>query len=279
MDQETRPGALDRALASLEWTLGMARRTVLAAGRWTDLPAGSGAFHFASSGSAEVRAGAQRWSLAAGDLLLIGAGRRHELHATGDTAVISGFFDHDEPGRQVMAFLPETVAVPGFAGHEPELAGLIEQLVCAPEAARAGEALICGQIASAVLSAAVRSWAERGLAPERWLQRFDDPLVARAVDAIRTDPGRGWTVDELAREATMSRSAFAEQFRVVVGRSPAAYLTAVRVQRGMELLAQGASIADVARRMGYESEAGFRRAFRRHTGTNPASWRQTAVAG
>jgi AraC-like DNA-binding protein len=43
------------------------------------------------------------------------------------------------------------------------------------------------------------------------------------------------------------------------------------------MLRAGASVTDIAYQLGYESDAGFSRAFRRHVGVSPSLWRRTAV--
>jgi AraC-like DNA-binding protein len=71
----------------------------------------------------------------------------------------------------------------------------------------------------------------------------------------------------------MSRSTFAERFRSVVGRSPADYVTEVRVDAAKRMLDAGSSVSAVSRELGYASDEGFSRAFRRRTGLTPSSWR------
>jgi AraC-like DNA-binding protein len=71
----------------------------------------------------------------------------------------------------------------------------------------------------------------------------------------------------------MSRSTFAERFRTAVGRSPADYVTEVRIDAAKRMLDAGRSVSDVSRELGYASDEGFSRAFRRRTGMTPSSWR------
>lgn len=77
----------------------------------------------------------------------------------------------------------------------------------------------------------------------------------------------------LASIGAMSRSTFAERFRSTVGRSPADYVTEVRVDAAKRMLEAGRSVSDVSRELGYTSDEGFSRAFRRRTGQTPSSWR------
>jgi AraC-like DNA-binding protein len=74
----------------------------------------------------------------------------------------------------------------------------------------------------------------------------------------------------------MSRSVFAERFREAFGRSPGGYVTDARVHRAKELLEAGESVSEVSRTLGYASDEGFRRAFRRVTGVAPSRWRASA---
>jgi len=101
-----------------------------------------------------------------------------------------------------------------------------------------------------------------------------DPKLSRAMVAMHDDPAHGWSADRLADVAGMSRSAFMERFRLVVGQPPMAYLRAWRICRAAEALAQGARVSDVARRFGYRSADAFSRAFQAQFGCGPANWRR-----
>lgn len=108
-----------------------------------------------------------------------------------------------------------------------------------------------------------------------WIAALRDPQIARAVGEIHADPSREWTVTDLARCAGVSRSALADRFTRLVGQSPIEYLTRWRLQLAARLLrAEDASIAEIAGRVGYESEAAFHRAFKRYVGSTPATWRR-----
>lgn len=87
-------------------------------------------------------------------------------------------------------------------------------------------------------------------------------------------PAHPWTLDELAREAGLSRSSLVERFTHFVGVPPIQYLAQWRMQLASNLLAEGsASIAEVAFAVGYGSEAAFSRAFKKLVGVAPATWR------
>jgi len=90
------------------------------------------------------------------------------------------------------------------------------------------------------------------------------------------DPARGWTLESLASTAAMSRSAFAEHFMKFVGTPPMQYLTNWRMQiAANQLLSSTDSVAAIANRVGYASEAAFSRAFKKSAGSAPSEWRKS----
>jgi len=108
-----------------------------------------------------------------------------------------------------------------------------------------------------------------------WLAGLRDPHVHRAMSFLHAEPARAWTVEELAHDAGVSRSALADRFTDLVGESPMRYLTGWRMFLAKQLLLEGRhSMAEVAERVGYESEYAFNRAFKRQVGKPPAAWRR-----
>jgi AraC-like DNA-binding protein len=107
-----------------------------------------------------------------------------------------------------------------------------------------------------------------------WLAALADPVVGQALLQLHASPAEPWTVPELARRVATSRSVLDERFRRQLGRAPMKYLTEWRVQLATDLLRSSElGVAEVADRVGYESEASFNRAFRRLVGEPPARWR------
>lgn len=105
------------------------------------------------------------------------------------------------------------------------------------------------------------------------LKALADPVVGKGLELIHAEPARDWSVEELAREAAASRSLFASRFTDLLGCPPMQYLARWRLQIAARMLTENAgSIAEVAAEVGYESEAAFNRAFKRHMGAPPATW-------
>jgi AraC-like DNA-binding protein len=113
-----------------------------------------------------------------------------------------------------------------------------------------------------------------------WLQALRDPVLAPALAAMHASPEHKWTLLELARAAQVSISLLDERFRAVLGLAPIRYLTGWRMHLATDLLrSTDLGVAAVARRVGYESEEAFSRAFKRETGNSPSTWRATRAAG
>lgn len=111
---------------------------------------------------------------------------------------------------------------------------------------------------------------------EGWVAALRDPVLRPALAALHGDPARRWSIDQLARAAATSRSRLDSRFREVLGRSPIRYLTEWRLHLAQELLATtDLSVAAVARRVGYDAEEAFSRAFRRAYGEPPGAWRSS----
>ncbi|XWL05102.1 AraC family transcriptional regulator [Sorangium sp. So ce307] len=146
-------------------------------------------------------------------------------------------------------------------------------------ALRPGGETIMTRLADVLVVQAIRSWLVS--APEAgrgWLAALRDEHVGRALSAMHRSPERAWNLVSLAREARMSRSAFAARFTELVGEPAMQYLAESRMQLARTHLQQTSEpLADIARRVGYGSEAAFCRAFKRTFGVPPGSVRHAAT--
>lgn len=111
-----------------------------------------------------------------------------------------------------------------------------------------------------------------------WLGALRDPVLGRALMLLHAQPAAPWTVDKLAHGAAVSRSVLATRFAQDLGVSPMRYLAQWRLQLAANLLRhpRQPGMGAIAERVGYDSEAAFSRAFKRHLGVSPAAWRKGA---
>ena len=110
-----------------------------------------------------------------------------------------------------------------------------------------------------------------------WLAGARDAEIGKVLALIHRRPAAPWTVATLAHEAGISRAVLAARFRQCIGESPVAYLTRWRLQLGAQMLSTTRrSVAQIASKVGYDSEQAFNRAFKRNFGSPPARYRNEA---
>jgi AraC-like DNA-binding protein len=146
-------------------------------------------------------------------------------------------------------------------------------------AARPGNIAMLGRLTELMFVEILREYMQR-LPADRsgWFAAMNDPHVGKALRLLHAEPVRDWTVDELAREVAVSRSVLAQRFADLVGEAPMHYLANWRIQLAKQMMREGVrNIQEVAARVGYDSEAAFNRAFKRATGSPPATWRKGAM--
>jgi AraC family transcriptional regulator, alkane utilization regulator len=112
-----------------------------------------------------------------------------------------------------------------------------------------------------------------------WLAGLNDPSIGRVLALLHAEPARDWTVEQLAQRAALSRATLAKRFVELVGETPMQYLAGWRMHLAKRLLRDSTrGLAEIAVRVGYDSEAAFNRAFSRVVGTPPGTWRQAKAA-
>lgn len=190
--------------------------------------------------------------------------------------VVCGWFRFDaEAARPLVNLLPKLVHVAMDPARTEAMHATLKLMAMETESPGLGSSLVVSRLADIVFVQAVRQHvAQSGQEASGWLAALADGRLGPALRAMHEDMARGWTLDELASQARLSRSAFAMRFRDRVGQAPLAYLTRWRMVKAGQLLRRdGLSLGEVAARVGYESEAAFSKAFKRETGVPPGAWR------
>jgi len=189
------------------------------------------------------------------------------------TALVCGAVRFDHPAaRNLVAILPDVIHVEATDSPEADWIQSALRLMAAEAAEmRLGGEAVMTRLADILVVQAVRSWIETDpTAQTGWLGALQDRQIGRAIALIHRHPARDWTVASLAAELAMSRSAFAARFSELVGEPAMRYLTRWRMQVALSALKEeNTTVAEVAARLGYRSEAAFARAFKREIGVPP----------
>jgi AraC-like DNA-binding protein len=196
--------------------------------------------------------------------------------------VVCGFLGCDAlPFNPVLATLPPLVRVrlpAAVAGDR--LSRLVDYALAESRDRSAGSQSVLLRIAELVFVEVVRAHLMAiPAASSGWLGGLRDPVVGGVLARLHAQPAEHWTLEQMARDAAVSRTVLAERFVHFTGLSPMHYLAGWRMQLAAARLEDPAhTVAAIAQEVGYESEAAFSRAFKRYSGVAPASWRRTAPA-
>lgn len=169
--------------------------------------------------------------------------------------------------------LPPLIALP--LARVAGLDSALELLFAETEQVRCGQRLLADRLFEVVVLKLLR-WLldhphEAGVRPGL-ITGLSDSRLARALVAMHNAPGEPWTLERMAEHAGMSRTAFANTFREVVGQTPANYLGGWRILLAQTRLREGRSIKVVAEELGYATPSGLSRAFAAATGVSPRAW-------
>jgi AraC-like DNA-binding protein len=202
-----------------------------------------------------------------------GASAKHEQ-------VVCGYLGCDaRPFNPLLATLPRVMHLRAEAEGDV-LHRLVELAVAESAEPRAGGDCVLSRLSELLFVEVVRRYVAQ-LPPEGvgWFAGLRDENIGRALQRLHERPAHPWSLEELAKECGLSRSVLAERFAQLVGIPPIQYLAQWRIQLAASLLRSGkASLAEIADRVGYGSEAALSRAFKRQVGVAPALYRRRDVA-
>lgn len=135
---------------------------------------------------------------------------------------------------------------------------------------RLGRDLVLTRLVEVLLIEALRCASSEQASPGL-LRGLADPRIASSIRQMHAEAEHPWTMAQLAKHASLSRSAFFERFTRVVGVQPMEYLLAWRMALAKDLLQRhDMAIAEVAERVGYSSASSFSTAFSRYVGQPPS---------
>jgi AraC-like DNA-binding protein len=193
------------------------------------------------------------------------------------TTIICGVVRFDHPAAdRLVTLLPRVIAVDAWSSPEAEwIQSTLRLMAIEARELRPGGETVITRLADILVIQAIRSWmASDPAAQTGWLGALQDHQIGHAIALVHRDPARPWTLESLANEAAMSRSAFAARFTELVGEPAMHYVTRWRMHVAVTWLKEEDSpISAMASRLGYESEAAFSRAFKKLAGLAPSEWR------
>ena len=236
-----------------------------------------GLFHLVGSGECMVESPAltEALRLEAGDLVVLPHGDPHRLCSassdeTASTSLICGELHFSSHTMHPLSHALPTCFVVRAAHADNVFRRLTAMMVDVVNSGLAGRQLLLNKLADTLFTLAVCDYANRNNDRRGLFAALTDSRICKVLQAVHENPGHPWTMQSMASLACMSRSAFAERFAQLMKMPPMHYVTQWRVSVAERLLRdRQLSVASIADRLGYSSEAAFRRLFKRVSGICP----------
>lgn len=194
------------------------------------------------------------------------------------TTIISGWLSFEQPAlKPVTQLLPRLILIKSEQARSLALHTTLQLLASEMTEQAPGSEVVANRLAEVLFIHAIRAHIASGAESCRpgWLRAIFDPQISMALKSIHENVGHSWTVESLATAARMSRSAFAARFKELLGQAPLEYVTEWRMQKAIQLLRHpDKKLFDIARSVGYESDAAFSKAFKRVIGSPPGDYRR-----
>jgi len=269
-------------------------------GTWAVDTAGSKRipFHLIGSGEAWLHfEGQETKSLSSQDLVIFPHDAHHVISSSPDkpnkelinapfdnegevTNMICGFFEFRNPAMfPLLQALPQVVLLQSGSEQSAErIQTLIALMLQELKQSKPGYYSVIDQVAFLMFIEVLRLQMLEGKFEQGLLAALFDPKLGRALNLIHQQPEQAWTLESLAEQALMSRSTFADTFSKTVGLTPMKYLTKWRMSEAKKLLKTSQlSVAQIAEKSGYETEAAFRKAYKNIMGEPPGEARAKQI--
>lgn len=201
------------------------------------------------------------------------------IYGSGENPVniLCGYFEFDRTVQSpLLEALPPFIHLKGADATEFSwLQTTINFISHEIRNARPGTAAVVNRLVEVLFTQIIRAYIAQTETPSGILGAIADMKLGLALNAMHQHPEHFWSLDTLAQQAGMSRTAFAQRFQAKAKQTPMHYLTMWRMQKAKEMLASGnMSMLAIAEKVGYQSEASFGKAFKNCMGISPGACRR-----
>lgn len=191
--------------------------------------------------------------------------------------ILCGYFEFDRKVRSpLMDALPQFIHLKGTDATELSwLQTTINFISHEIRNTRPGTEAVVNRLVEVLFTQIMRAYIEQAETPLGILGAIADTKLGLAMNAMHQRPEHPWSLDALAQQAGMSRTAFSQRFQALTTQTPMHYLTLWRMQKAREMLAtSNLSMLAIAEKVGYQSEASFGKAFKKCMGISPGACRR-----
>lgn len=192
------------------------------------------------------------------------------------TTLVCGHFEFDKSiDHPFIHELPEVIVITDSEKKELSWLESITNLVIHEAGSeKAGSSAIVNKLGEVLFVHTLRAYIENRKSDKGFLAAMQDDRMSKVLNAIHNAPQKEWQLSSMAQLAGMSRTAFSNQFKKLVGDTPLNYITQWRVLQAQQLLKESnKTVGEVARDVGYQSEAAFNRVFKKRVEQTPLKYK------
>lgn len=240
-------------------------------------------FHVVTSGTASVHVNNKKiFELNKGDIALMSRGCHHVIkQSQAKLTLVSGAYQFwNEPIHPFFKEIPDWFVIKAdeiesFSGLQMSM-NLLLQEISKPQV---GSERIVQSLLDVIFSMILRKVVEmKSLETQTWSHALQDQAIRHSLELMHLDIKKEWSVETLAKQVGLSRAGFALKFKKSLGDTPLHYLTGLRMQKAMELLADTTqNIESVADAVGYKDPFGFSKVFKKVVGLPPKDFRKKNI--
>lgn len=191
--------------------------------------------------------------------------------------ILCGYFEFDRKIHSpLLDALPPFIHIKGADVTELSWLQTTINFIChETRASGYGTEAVVNRLVEVLFIQIMRVYITQSTMPLGILGAIADAKIGLALNVMHQKPEYNWTLGELAQQAGMSRTAFAQRFHTLAGQTPMYYLTMWRMQKAKTILESGnMAMSAIAEQVGYQSEASFSKAFKKHIGISPGACRR-----
>jgi len=195
------------------------------------------------------------------------------------TSLICGYFEFDEKRwNPLLDAMPAYLVIRNeMTSDTGRMDSLIDFMIYETEANRQGADVVIDRLSDVLFIHVVRTYIDQYKPDDGFIAALADAKLARSLSVFHKQPDKSWSLEQLAKQASMSRSAFAKHFHRIVGQTPMQYIKQWRMQNAYDLLSTtNLSTQFIAEKSGYQAEAAFAKVFKKHFAQGPGSVRRNA---
>jgi AraC-like DNA-binding protein len=191
------------------------------------------------------------------------------------TISVGGLFEFDgDMSGLLLNFLPPLVHVSANSPDAKPLSAALALFKAETDSVRPGATAMAASVANIVLVNVLRAHLAANPRSAGWLGALSDPRIGAALRLMHAAIAHRWKVEELASKVGMSRTAFIERFKGLVGLPPLEYLIRWRMTMAKDALkTSNDNLASIAAAVGYASETTFSSTFKKIFGQSPSRYR------